>query len=96
MEFTIPPGTAQTGMTPLVDSAIRIPRQISFNHVTSATILIHNDDTVAERAGPWVVPAGQTFVQHFSRPGFYDFVCTQNWREEVMVRVGDVTRAGGH
>ncbi|MGC4190262.1 MAG: hypothetical protein QM589_03395 [Thermomicrobiales bacterium] len=96
MVFVIPKGASTSGRTPLVDSAIPIPRQIIFDHVDTATIEIRNDDVVTQRAGPWVVPAGQTFVQHFSRPGFYDFMCTQNWREEVMVRVGDVTRLGGH
>jgi len=86
LEFVIPRGALAEG-TPVVDAAIVIPRQLAFGRLDTAELIIRNEDTVAQRAGPWVVQPGQTFRIRFDEPGVYDFVCTQDRAQSVQVVV---------
>src|SRR5688500_15609192 len=63
--FVIPEGSAANLTHPTIDSAIDIPPKITFRAGETAAITIRNDDSVAHRAGPFVVDARQTFVQRF-------------------------------
>ncbi|MFP5371529.1 MAG: hypothetical protein ACLGI3_12380, partial [Actinomycetes bacterium] len=49
--YAIPAGRAETLSEPGVESALAIPTDIRFASVETASIPIHNDDTVTHRAG---------------------------------------------
>jgi hypothetical protein len=86
--FTIPAGASQTVARPGFDSAIPIPTDIRFASPAEAVITVNNLDDVEHRAGPFLVGAGQTFVQRFPEPGRYSLVCTVDPLETVVVAVG--------
>lgn len=85
--YVIPAGRAQTLSEPGVESALAIPTDLRFASVETASITVRNDDTVTHRAGPFVVAAGQTFVQRFRKAGTYPFVCTVDPAESIVVTV---------
>lgn len=87
MEFVIAAGTIVD--VPTVDSAIVIPTDIRFGPDDTAVITVRNNDTIAHRAGPWVVGAGQTYTARFDQPGVYEFECSVDERESVTVTVLD-------
>lgn len=86
--FTIPAGASQTVARPGFDSAISIPTDIRFTSPAEAVITVKNLDSVTQRAGPFLVGAGQTFTQRFSEPGRYPIICTVDPLETVVVTVG--------
>jgi len=72
---------------PTIDSAIEIPTDIRFGPGDVARITVRNDDSVANRAGPWVIGPGQTYTARFDNPGVYEFECTVDASESVTVTV---------
>lgn len=87
--FVIPAGASQTVDIPGIDSAIVIPTSIQFGPDDVAKITVRNEDSVANRAGPWVVEPGQTYTARFDEPGVYQFDCTVDATESVTVTVTD-------
>ncbi len=85
--FVIPAGASQSVEIPGIDSAIVIPTSIEFGPNDVAKITVRNEDTVANRAGPWVVEPGQTYTARFDQPGVYQFDCTVDATESVTVTV---------
>ncbi len=85
--FGIPAGTAETLERPSIDSAIAIPTKIRFGPDDAAVITIRTEDTVAYRAVPFVIDAGQTFVQRFPDPGEYPIACSVDPAESVVITV---------
>jgi hypothetical protein len=85
--FTIPAGAKATVPRPGFDSAIPIPTDIRFASPTEAIITVQNLDDVEHRAGPFLVSAGQAFVQRFPEPGRYPLVCSVDPLESVVVTV---------
>ena len=85
--YVIPAGRAESLSDPGVDSALAIPTDIRFASTETASITIRNDDTVTHRAGPFVVAAGQRFVQRFREAGTYPIVCTVDPAESIVVTV---------
>ena len=85
--FVIPDGAAQTLDQPTIDSAIAIPTDIRFSADEEARITIKNEDSTANRAGPWVVSPGQTYTIGPLPPGTYQFDCTVDPAETVIVTV---------
>jgi hypothetical protein len=84
--FTIPLG-AQATVPAGLKSAVDIPRDIVFTKGETAKITVVNNDTVTHLAGPFLVGAGQTFVQTFPSPGRYPITCTVNADESIVVTV---------
>jgi plastocyanin len=60
---------------------------IRFASPTEAIITVQNLNDVEHRAGPFLVGAGQAFVQRFPEPGRYPLVCTVDPLESVVVTV---------
>lgn len=87
--FVIPAGASALVDVPTIDSAIVIPVDIRFGPGDVARITVRNDDSVANRAGPWVVGAGQTYTASFDEPGVYEFECSVDPDESVTVTVSD-------
>jgi hypothetical protein len=85
--FVIPKGAAATLEQPTIDSAIEIPTDIRFGPGEEARITIRNEDDTANRAGPWVVSPGQTYTIGPLEPGTYQFDCTVDPAETVIVTV---------
>lgn len=85
--FVIPDGAAATLDQPTIDSAIAIPTDIRFGADEEARITIRNEDSTANRAGPWVVSPGQTYTIGPLPPGTYQFDCTVDPAETVIVTV---------
>lgn len=85
--FVIPEGRAAELNIPTVDSAIDIPTDIRFGPNDVASITIINEDTTMNRAGPWVIEAGQTYTLKFDKPGTYKFDCTVDPSESVVITV---------
>jgi hypothetical protein len=85
--FVIPAGASDIVAVPTIDSAIEIPTDIRFGPDDVARITVRNDDSVANRAGPWVVGPGQTYTARFDEPGVYQFECTVDSNESVTVTV---------
>ena len=85
--FIIPEGRAAELNIPTVDSAIEIPTDIRFGPTDVASITIINEDTTMNRAGPWVIEAGQTYTLRFDKPGTYKFDCTVDPSESVVITV---------
>jgi len=85
--FIIPAGSVAKVAEPGIDTAVIIPTDIRFAAGETATITIRNDDTVAHRAGPFLVAAGQTFVQRFRDPGAYPIACAVDPAESIVVTV---------
>lgn len=87
--FIIPEGRAAELNIPTVDSAIDIPTDIRFGPGDVAKITIINDDSTMNRAGPWLVDAGQKYTLRFDKPGVYKFDCTVDPSESVVITVTD-------
>ena len=87
--FVIPEGRAKELNIPTVDSAIEIPTDIRFGPNDVARITIINEDTTMNRAGPWVIEAGQTYTLKFDKPGTFKFDCTVDPSESVVITVTD-------
>jgi hypothetical protein len=87
--YVIPAGRGATLSEPGVDSALTIPVDIRFTSTDTASITIRNEDSVTHRAGPFIVAAGQSFVQRFREAGTYPIVCTVDPAESIVVTVGD-------
>lgn len=87
--FVIPVGASEQVEIPTIDSAIEIPTDIRFGPGDVAKITVRNDDTVANRAGPWVIAAGQTYTARFDETGVYEFECSVDSDESVTVTVTD-------
>lgn len=85
--FVIPEGRAAELNIPTVDSAIEIPTDIRFGPDDVASITIINDDTTMNRAGPWVIEAGQTYTLRFDKAGTFKFDCTVDPSESVVITV---------
>ena len=85
--FVIPEGRAAELEIPTVDSAIEIPTDIRFGPNDVASITIINEYTTMNRAGPWVIEAGQTYTLRFDKPGTYKFDCTVDPSESVVITV---------
>lgn len=85
--FIIPEGRAAELAIPTVDSAITIPTDIRFGPNDVAKITIINNDTTMNRAGPWLVDAGQKYTLKFDKPGTYRFDCTVDPSESVTITV---------
>lgn len=85
--FEIPYGASETIDQPGITSAIEIPTDIRFGPGDTAAITIVNYDTVQHRAGPFLVGAGQTFVQRFPSAGVYPINCTVDDSESIVVTV---------
>ncbi|MCO5215929.1 MAG: plastocyanin/azurin family copper-binding protein [Thermomicrobiales bacterium] len=85
--FVIPAGASQQVSVPTIDSAIEVPTEIVFNPGEVAAITVINKDTVANRAGPWVIGPGQSYTIRFDKPGTYQFNCAVDPRESVTVLV---------
>jgi hypothetical protein len=85
--YVIPAGRAATLSEPGVDSALAIPTDIRFASTETASITIRNDDSVTHRAGPFVIAAGQSFVQRFRESGTYPIVCTVDPADSIVVTV---------
>lgn len=87
MVFVIPAGASDSVDIPTIDSAIAIPTDIQFGPGDVARITVRNEDSVANRAGPWVIGPGQTYTARFDEPGEYKFDCTVDETESVVVTV---------
>jgi plastocyanin len=87
MLFVIPAGASDLVAVPTIDSAIEIPTDIRFGPGDVARITVRNDDSVANRAGPWVIGPGQTYTARFDNPGVYEFECTVDSSESVRLTV---------
>lgn len=85
--FVIPEGRAEELSIPTVDSAIDIPTDIRFGPNDVASITIINEDTTMNRAGPWVIEAGQTYTLRFDKAGTYKFDCSVDPAETVVITV---------
>ncbi len=85
--FVIPAGSVDLVAEPGIDSAVTIQTDIRFASGETAAITIRNEDTVAHRAGPFLVAAGQTYVQRFRAPGSYPIACAVDPSESIVVTV---------
>lgn len=85
--FVIPAGSAATLELPGIDSAIEIPTDIRFGPGDVATITVINQDSSLNRAGPWLVDAGQSITFQFNHSGTYQFDCVVDASESVTVTV---------
>lgn len=89
LEFVIPYGASETVEVPTINSVIEIPTKIVFSADETAAITIRNNDSVANRAGPWVIGPGQSYSIRFDNPGEYFFACSVDPLESVSVVVED-------
>lgn len=87
LTFVIPAGSWTRVAQPTIDSAIDIPTRITFGLNDVPEISIRNEDSVAQRAGPWLVGPGQTYTARFPDPGEYAIACAVDPAESVVVTV---------
>lgn len=87
LQFVIPYGASKNISVPTIDSAIDVPTNIVFKKGEPAVLSIRNEDNVANRAGPWVVGAGQTYTAKFDKPGTYEYLCSVAAAESVTITV---------
>lgn len=87
--FVIPEGAAATLDIPTIDSAIDVPTDLVFEK--GEVLAIKNEDVSANRAGPWVLAAGETLRMKFDTPGEYFYLCTVNEAASVTVTVVEET-----
>lgn len=85
MILVIPPGSAATLDYPTIDSAIEVPTDLVFEQGDILTI--RNDDSVANRAGPWVLAVGESLRTRFDTPGEFFYLCAVDATESVTVTV---------
>ncbi len=87
LQFVIPAGASKNISVPTIDSAGDVPTNIVFKKGEPAVLTIRNEDNVANRAGPWVVGAGQTYTAKFDKPGTYEYLCRVDAAEAVTILV---------
>ena len=85
LTLVIPNGVAATLDYPTIDSAIAVPTELVFER--GEVLTIRNEDSAANRAGPWVLGAGETLRMKFDTPGEYTYLCTVDESENVTVTV---------
>ena len=85
--FVIPAGAKASLARPGYDSAIAIPTDIRFGPDDVPVITVRNLDDVTHRAGPFLVGAGQTYIQRFPEPGQYPIACSVDPLESIVVTV---------
>jgi hypothetical protein len=85
LRLVIPEGAAATLNYPTIDSAIDVPTDLVF--ARGEVLTITNEDTAANRAGPWVLAAGETLRMRFDTPGEYFYLCAVDEEESVTVTV---------
>jgi hypothetical protein len=85
LTLVIPEGSAATLDLPTIDSAIEVPTDLVF--ARGEVLTIRNDDSAANRAGPWVLAPGETLRMRFDTPGEYFYLCTVDEAESVTVTV---------
>lgn len=85
--YEIPLGTSETLPAPGITSAVTIPTDIHFHLGPDAAITIVNNDTFPERAGPFMILPGQTFIQRFPNTGAFYFACSVKPSESITVHV---------
>ena len=83
--FVIPDGAAATLDYPTVDTAIEVPTDLVFEQ--GEVLTIRNEDSAANRAGPWVLAGGETLRMKFDTSGEYFYLCTVDEAESVTVTV---------
>lgn len=83
--FVIPDGAAATLDYPTIDTAIEVPTDLVFEQ--GEVLTIRNEDSAANRAGPWVLAGGETLRMKFDTPGEYFYLCTVDEAESVTVTV---------
>jgi len=84
--FEIPAG-ASASVPAGLNSAVDIPREIIFRDGDTAKITVINHDSVTHLAGPFVVAAGETYVQSFPNRGIFPINCAVNPEESIVVKV---------
>ena len=87
LSFVIPKGAGATVSNSTLVSAIALPTEIVFEPGEDAAISVKNEDSVALRAGPFVVLPGQIYVQRFPNPGEFSIACTVDPAESITVTV---------
>jgi hypothetical protein len=85
LTLVIPEGAAATLEYPTLDSAIEVPTDLVFER--GEVLVIRNEDTAANRAGPWVLAAGETLRMTFDTPGEYYYLCSVDESESVTITV---------
>lgn len=85
LRLVIPEGAAAAVDYPTIDSAIEVPTDLVF--ARGEVLTITNEDTAANRAGPWVLAAGETLRMRFDTPGEYFYLCAVDEAESVTVTV---------
>ena len=85
LTLVIPEGAAATLDYPTIDSAIDVPNDLVFEQ--GEVLVIRNEDTAANRAGPWVLAAGETLRMRFETTGEFFYLCTVDESESVTVTV---------
>lgn len=85
--LVIPEGSAAQLDYPTIDSAIEVPTDLVFEQ--GEVLVIRNEDTAANRAGPWVLAAGETLRMRYDTPGEFFYLCTVDDSESVTVTVVD-------
>lgn len=87
MVIVIPQGTRElmlAGQAPDV-----IPSEVHLNVNGQNTLVIQNDDIVDHTIGPYMVHAGETLRQTFTRPATYQGKCSANVRATVNIIVDE-------
>lgn len=85
LTLVIPEGAAATVDLPTIDSAIEVPTDLVFER--GEVLTIRNEDGEANRAGPWVLAAGETLRMRFDTPGEYFYLCSVDESESVTITV---------
>ena len=85
--FVIPEGAAAELDYPTIDTAIDVPNDIRLEK--GQVLTIRNEDTAANRAGPWVLAGGETLRMRFDTTGEFFYLCTVDEDESVTVTVVD-------
>lgn len=85
MTLVIPAGAAATLDYPTVDSAIAVPTDLVFRQ--GEVLTIRNEDSEANRAGPWVLAGGESLRMRWDEPGEFFYLCAVDDTESVTVTV---------
>lgn len=85
LTLVIPEGAAAKLDYPTIDSAIEVPTDLVF--AQGEVLVIRNEDSAANRAGPWVLAAGETLRMRFETTGEFYYLCTVDESESVSITV---------
>ena len=85
LTLVIPVGSAAALDYPTIDSAIEVPTDLVFEE--GEVLTIRNEDTAANRAGPWVLAPGESLRMRFDNTGEFFYLCTVDEAESVTVTV---------